>query len=513
VRDSRNLPLSPDSAGTEEHDQMLRAVFDNARDGLLVTDDSRRVLEANPAACSMLGLAPTALVGAALDGLVVAEPAELDALWDVLLETGDTIGEWHFHHADGTVRELEVAATPGFLPGRNLLVLRDVTERRRLELWLHQSQKMEAIGKLAGGVAHDFNNLLTVILGSAELAAARLDDSVLAREQLQGIRVAAERAASLTGQLLAFSRRQVLDPKVVDANEIVSDTAELLERLIPENVELVAHIDPAAGRVRVDPGQLVQVLLNLAVNARDAMPYGGRLTIETGRAVFDDAYRREHPVAAPGRYVLLAVSDTGHGMDAETRERIFEPFFTTKEQGSGTGLGLATVYGIVKQSGGYIWVYSEPGCGTTFKIYLPLVESESEPLCPVAEDSASERGWETVLLVEDEHLVRDIGRAMLEDRGYTVLTAGDAREALAIAASFDGTIDLLLTDVMLPGSGGRELAERLVTVRPELRVLYTSGYTEEAIAHRGLLEPGIRLLPKPFSGNELARKVRETLES
>ncbi len=379
---------------------------------------------------------------------------------------------------------------------------------------LTQAQKMEAVGRLAGGVAHDFNNILTVIMTRSELMLRGLrpeDDRP--RQHLTLIQEAADRAAALTRQLLAFSRKQVLQPKVLAPNELVAGMAKMLRDLIGEDIELRTVLGPGLGQVKADPGQLEQVILNLAVNARDAMPHGGRFLIETANAELDKAFARHHPGAHPGRYVMLAVNDTGVGMDAETRAHIFEPFFTTKGPGSGTGLGLATVYGVVKQSGGYIWVDSEPGQGTMFKIYLPRVEDAAELVEPSPAPPELPRGSETILLVEDDEAVRHLAREILQMHGYTVLEARHRGEALRMAGDHAGPIHLMVTDVVMPGMSGRALAGLLGPLRPDMKVLYMSGYTDDAIVHHGVLDPGTAFLQKPFAADALARKVREVLDA
>jgi nitrogen-specific signal transduction histidine kinase/CheY-like chemotaxis protein len=391
-------------------------------------------------------------------------------------------------------------------------VFRDITQRRQLEEQLRQAQKIEAVGRLAGGVAHDFNNLLNVITGYGQMVFRRLPDGP-EREKTKAILQAAERAAGLTRQLLAFSRKQVLEPKVLDLNAVVGGMDEMLRRLIGEDIELHTQLAPSLGRTKADPGQLEQVLMNLVVNARDAMPRGGRLTLQTANAVMDDTYIRDHLGARPGRYVMLAVCDNGLGMDPETQKHIFEPFFTTKEKGKGTGLGLATVYGIVKQSEGYIWVESAPGAGTTVKVYLPRVEAEpaAEEVRRPAVPEELPRGTETVLLVEDEDMVRRMTREVLEGAGYRVLEASSGFEALRVSAGHDGNLDLLLTDVVMPGMSGRELSERLAPVRPTMKVLYMSGHTDDAIFHHGVTQAGTGFLQKPFTPDALERRVRELL--
>ena len=393
-----------------------------------------------------------------------------------------------------------------------LVLTTDITERRQLEEQLRQAVKMEAVGRLAGGIAHDFNNLLTAIIGSADLLLEDLGPGSVARDDVIEIRKAGERAAQLTRQLLAFSRRQPLTPRVIDVNALVAEMDRLLRRLIGEDVELRTVLAPDLGAVRADAGQLEQVIMNLAVNARDAMPRGGKLTIETANADLDEAYAREHVTTHAGPAVLIAVTDTGTGMDRETLAHMFEPFFTTKEVGKGTGLGLATVYGIVKQSGGHVWVYSEPGRGTSFKIYLPRVTAPVESV-GAATVPTTLRGTETVLVVENEAPVRELARRMLEAKGYVVLTAAAPAEAIALVERHAPPIHLLLTDVIMPEMDGPTLARRLAAARPELRVLFVSGYANEAIVHQGVLDPGVAYLAKPFTADALARKVREVLDA
>jgi len=391
--------------------------------------------------------------------------------------------------------------------------LRDVTEKRMLEEQFRQSQKMEAVGRLAGGVAHDFNNLLTVITTYASVLLGDIGESDPRRGDLQQILKASSDAAALTRQLLAFSRQQVIAPRLVLLEEVVRGTEKMLKRLIGEDIELVSTLRGTPSAVLIDPGQLEQVIMNLAVNARDAMPQGGRLSIETSTTEFDETYAHTHWPATPGRFTMLAVSDTGIGMDAETRARVFEPFFTTKELGKGTGLGLATVYGIVKQSGGFIWVYSEPGHGASFKIYLPLADETALPHGPEAEPTKAPRGTETVLLVEDAPAVRTAVRLILEGYGYTVIEAPTPGAALGMVAKWRKPLHLLLTDVVMPGMSGRQLAERFMAERPELRVLYMSGYTDDVAVRHGLLASGLAYLQKPFAPDTLALKVREVLDS
>jgi two-component system cell cycle sensor histidine kinase/response regulator CckA len=392
-----------------------------------------------------------------------------------------------------------------------IAIFRDITEQKTLEKQMRQTQKMEAVGQLSGGIAHDFNNLLGVIIGYSEILEQRLPPGdPLLKECLQ-IKKAGQSAASLTRQLLAFSRQQVLEPRILDLNGIVLNVEKMLRRLIGEHIDLRTNLDPALGSVKADQSQIEQVIINLAVNARDAMTDGGKLMIETANVHLDEDYARLHPPQLPGAYVLLAVADTGMGMDAETQARIFEPFFTTKEIGKGTGLGLSTVYGVVRQSGGHIWVYSEPGQGTTFKIYLPLAGHTAREKQPLAAPAESLRGSETILLVEDEEALRGLTRSLLQDNGYTVLEAALPEAAAEIALRHGGQVHLLLTDMVMPGMTGRELAAKLAPIRPEMKVVYMSGYT--GFTHAGLADSEIALLVKPFNRVTLLRKMREALQS
>jgi PAS domain S-box-containing protein len=393
----------------------------------------------------------------------------------------------------------------------------DITDRKQLADQLRQSQKLQAVGELAGGVAHDFNNLLMVVKGHAEMLLDRLprgsaDRQNPALQNVEQIQQAAERAAALTRQLLAFSRMQVLQPRVLDLNEVVAGMIQMVSRVIGANIELAFLPGANLGRVKADPSQIEQVALNLVVNARDAMPDGGRLTIETSNVQLERDYATQHAVVDPGPYVMLTVSDSGTGMDAATKARIFEPFFTTKSQGRGTGLGLATVYGVVKQSGGYVWVYSELGHGTTFKVYLPMVQAPAEKTAPEKTVQGHQPGTETILFVEDEQSVRELVSEYLSARGYQVLDAADGQQALDIAAVHAGKIQLLITDVVMPRLSGRELAARLTAARPDLKVLYISGYTDDSVFRHGVLQGGMDFMQKPFNLKALAAKIREVLE-
>jgi signal transduction histidine kinase/CheY-like chemotaxis protein len=432
--------------------------------------------------------------------------------------------DWEIIRKDGTKRYIETSVSliknSSGQPIGFRGIVRDITERKRAEEEMaavqeqfRQSQKMEAIGQLAGGIAHDFNNLLTVIKGYSQIASMELKEGDPLKERIELIKRAADRAADLTRQLLAFSRRQILEFKVIDLNTALRNLEKMLRRVIGEDIELVIHLPEDLGGVKTDPGQIEQVIMNLAVNAKDAMPDGGKLVIETANVDLDEEYVRNHVAVIPGRYVMLAVSDTGVGMTPEIKEKVFEPFFTTKKKGEGTGLGLSTVYGIVKQSGGNIWVYSELGKGTTFKIYLPRVD---EPLDEISEKVTVRkgllRGSETILVVEDEEEVRKLVVRGLEGQGYRVLDAPQGFDAFLIGEEHQGPIHLLVTDVVMPKMSGRELAERILEILPEVKVLYMSGYTDNTIVHYGMLEKGVNYIQKPFTVEGLVQKVREVLD-
>ena len=416
---------------------------------------------------------------------------------------------------DGTEFPIELSVSATKIKGKwhGIGILRDISERKRLEKELFQAQKMEAVGRLAGGVAHDFNNLLTSIIGYSEMMLMELPDGDPLREHVSEIKKSGESAAALTQQLLAFSRKQIIHPIALDLNAVINDLNKMLGRLIGEDVILQTVLAADLGKVKADPVQMEQVIMNLAVNARDAMPEGGNLTIETAEVDLDETYTQERDVKIkPGPYVMLAVSDMGMGMSEETQTRIFEPFFTTKEKGKGTGLGLSTVYGIVKQNGGYIWCSSEPGKGTTFKIYLPRVEGEAEQVEKEQTSLKGLAGSETVLVVEDNDAVRNLARRILKGYGYSVLEAQNGEEALDVCNQHEGSIHLMVTDVVMPGMSGRELSDRIKPLCPEMKVLFMSGYTENAIAHYGVLEPGVNFIAKPFSQESLLRKVRQVLD-
>jgi PAS domain S-box-containing protein len=479
-----------------------------------------RILAVNGALVSLLGYASAAdVLQLRMARDVYADPAERQRLLDRDVHSDRVYDELEatWKRQDGRLLTVQLSVRTirnglGHVDYYETFV-HDLTEQRRLQTQLAQSQKMEAVGRLAGGIAHDFNNLLTVITTSCDLLLEDLAAGDTRREDVEQVRKAADGATALTRQLLAFSRQQVLAPRVVDLGDVVHGVEKMLRRVIGEDIDLVTLLDDEAGAVKADVGQIEQVLMNLAVNARDAMPTGGKLSIETGNIEHDPDYAREQEAAAVSRFVMLAVSDTGIGMDEATKARIFEPFFTTKEPGKGTGLGLATVYGIVKQSGGFIWVYSEPGLGTTFKIYLPRVDAAAVSGVSAPALIASLRGTETVLLVEDAAAVRAVTHQALARQGYTVLDAPNGAEALRIAADHPDPIHLLLTDVVMPGLSGRQLADELTRLRPDTKVLFTSGYTDDAVVRHGVLESGIAYLQKPFTVDGLARKVREVLDA
>src|SRR5216110_2815616 len=499
-----------------ESERKYRLLFETNPEPMFVYDfETLRILAVNGAAIARYGYSEAEFMALTIRDLwPVEEQGRLEQELARRPDEGAVRTGVRHRAKDGRLFEVDLVARPLEFAGRRarLVLARDVTAQRHLENQLRQSQKMEAVGQLAGGIAHDFNNLLTAILGSTQLLLQATPPGDVRREDVEEIRNAGLRAAELTRQLLAFSRRQVLAPKVLELNAVVANMDKMLRRLIGDDVELATALHAEAGAVNADPGQLEQVLLNLVVNARDAMPGGGRVLIETTRMTLrDELVERRHRLP-PGDYVCLAVTASGLGMDEATQAHLFEPFFTTKEVGKGTGLGLATVYGIVKQSGGYIWVYSEPGRGTTVKVYLPRVRGAAEPPLPAPEPPPLRGGNETVLLVEDAAPVRTLARRSLEARGYTVLDAADGPSAIELSRRHSGVIDALVTDVVMPGMSGRELAERLAPTRPEMKVLYTSGYTDDAMVRQGVLSAGVAFLQKPFVPDTLARKVREVLD-
>src|SRR6266436_848840 len=513
-----NAALRAAQEGLRRSEINFRSLVTNAPYGICRCDARGQLLNANPALLTMLGYASTEeLVGKHL-GALYADTRQWFELADHLRSAvpfNGLIVQWM--RKDGSATEIRVsgrAVSDGSKERTFELFAEDVTERRALEQQLRQSQKMEAVGRLAGGIAHDFNNLLMVISGYSEFLLDRLGPEPALRAPAQEIANAAGRATSLTRQLLAFSRKQMLAPKILDLNGVVAENLKMLTRMIGEDIDLVMVPGPDIGSVKADPGQIEQVIMNLAVNARDAMPHGGKLTIETANVALDENFARTHTPLTAGDYIMLAISDTGVGMDNETQSRIFEPFFTTKGA-KGTGLGLSTVYGIVKQSGGFIFVDSQLQRGTAFRAYFPRVDGRED--AAAAQDSLglprADRGQETILLVEDENNLRRLARQYLETQGYKILEAEDGAAALQIVAGHEGVIDLLLTDVIMPGMNGRELAVQVTTLLPDVRVLYMSGYTENAVGLDGTLDPGINLLQKPFSLPVLKDRVREVLDS
>jgi PAS domain S-box-containing protein len=508
-------------------EEKYRTILENIEEGYYEVDITGNFTFFNDSICRIWGYPKEELIGMNNRQYTDQENAKkLFQTFNKVYTTGEPARGfgWEIIRKDGTKRYIEASVSlqkdSSDKPIGFRGIIRDITERKRaeeerlaLQEQLRQSQKMEAIGQLAGGVAHDFNNLLTVIHGYSELILTNLDENSRLHQDVREIIHASERASSLTGQLLAFSRKQVLQPKVLYLNAHVSNMDKMLRRMIGENIELMTLLAKDLGRIKADPGQIEQVILNLAVNARDAMLNGGKLTIETANIELDENYARSHIGVTPGHYVMLSVSDTGVGIAREVKERIFEPFFTTKEKGKGTGLGLSTVFGIIQQSGGNIWVYSEPGLGTTFKIYLPRIEEDTESLKPSAVSTKSLQGSETILLVEDEEIVRKLACTILQKNGYKVLEAPNGEEALRIVQGQNGNpIHLLVTDVVMPGMSGRQLADHLERLRPEMKILYISGYTDNAIVHHGVLEKGIDYIQKPFTIEGLARKVREVLD-
>jgi PAS domain S-box-containing protein len=515
---SFNAALRSAQEGLRRSEVNFRSLVTNAPYGICRCDSTGILLDLNPALATTLGYASgVELVGRNLASLY-ADSQQWFTIADyfrAMQRFNGLVAEWK--RKDGS--SISVRLSGRAMRGEHNAVFfelftEDVTERRALEQQLRQAQKMEAVGRLAGGIAHDFNNLLMVISGYCEFLLERIGSDPALRGPAQEIANAAERATSLTRQLLAFSRKQMLTPKVLDLNAVVTENLKMLTRMIGEDIDLVMVPGGDLGAVKADPGQIEQVIMNLAVNARDAMPYGGKLTIETANVILDETYAHFHAPVNPGEYVMLAISDTGMGMDTDTQAHIFEPFFTTKGP-KGTGLGLSTVYGIVKQSEGYVWLYSEPGKGTTFKIYLPRVSATGDAIAvqpPIAAVKA-ELGQETILLVEDEANLRRLGRQALENHGYTVLEAADGASAIQLSDAHPGPIHLLLTDVIMPGMNGRELAHRISAPRPETKVLYMSGYTENAVGHNGTLDAGVNLLQKPFTLPALKAKVREVLDT
>lgn len=500
-----------------QSEERYRTIVENTGEGIWMVDAQLRTTFVNPRLAQMLDYPEEEMCGLSPEQFFFEEDREqVDKRFAARRSGHKDLLDVRLRRRDGSAAWFLASATP-MMGNHNeflgsLALLTNITERRHMEEQLLQAQKLESVGRLAGGIAHDFNNLLTAILGYGELAQEETNENPYVNECLGNMIEAANRASRLTGQLLAFARKQVIEPKIVNLNDLILGLDKMLRRLIGENIELLLLPSENLNFVRVDPGQFEQIVANLVINARDAMSRGGKITVETHNAILDDEYCRSNEGVLPGDYVVLIVSDTGTGMDAAVKLHIFEPFFTTKEQGRGTGLGLATVYGIVKQAGGHIWLYSEPGVGTTFKIYLPRtsetpVTTETMSALPNALDGA-----ETLLLVEDEAAVRELTAQTLKRYGYTVLEAANGEEALQLVKGREADVALLVTDIVMPKVDGRELAVRLQKENPALKILYTSGYTENAILHHGILEPGIAFLAKPFTLTQLMRKIREVFD-
>ncbi len=494
----------------------LNQIINCIGDSIFVKDDKHRFVVVNDACCIFTGKKREELLGDTLFETLPEEVAKVIAEKERrLLETGrDSVSEESL--TDGHGKKHTVMTKTALLRDKDgnkqiVGVMRDITEYKLLQAQFLQSQKMEAVGVLAGGIAHDFNNLLTVIQGYTELLLENSGATDSKRQDLEEIAKAAHKANLLTTQLLAFSRKQILQPKMLNLSEALTEMDKMIRRLIGEDIDLAVITQPELGLVNADPGQIQQIVMNLVVNARDAMPMGGKLTIETANTNFDDSYVSMHREAATGTYVMLAISDNGLGMDSETQEHIFEPFYTTKEKGKGTGLGLSTVYGIVKQSNGFIWVYSEPGKGTTFKIYFPRYGGETARGDAGIALKSRHWGSGTVLIAEDEAPVRALASRILRDRGYRVLEAPNGLEALRASAEYSGTIDLIMTDAVMPGISGSTLVSRLEALRPGIKALYVSGYTDNSIVHHGILGSNVNFLQKPFTVEGLARKVQEVL--
>jgi PAS domain S-box-containing protein len=498
----------------------LRTIVETALDGVVSIDHIGRITAFNPAAERIFGYESGAVLGKDMADLLI--PPSLRDAHRKGLEHYNATGEGPILdqrieivglHADGTEFPVELSVTrigtaePPSFTG----FVRDIAERKRIEEQLLQSQKMEAIGLLAGGIAHDFNNLLTVITGYSDMILKKMPADDPLRRSIEAVRDAGDRASTLTGQLLAFSRKQVLQPKVHNLNDVVTGLEKMLRRIIRESVDFRVVLDPELGNIRADPGKIEQVIMNLAINASDAVPNVGRLTIETKNVYLDEDYVSQHIEISPGPFVRLSVTDTGEGMDEQTQRRIFDPFFTTKEMGKGTGLGLSTVHGIVKQSGGDVTVYSEIGHGTTFKIYIPRVDEKAQASNREIDEVNDFSGTETILLVEDEESVRNLAREILTSSGYKVLEAANGAAALSICDNYSEPVHLLLTDVIMPNMSGNELKNRIFELYPGLKVLFMSGYTDDSIAHSGILDSDIAFIEKPFSPDGLARKVRDVL--
>ena len=499
-------------------ERRYRTLFEDSIDAIVITSREGKLLDVNQAALDLLGYTKVEIMGMNFRELYV-DPSNGKRFQQQIDQKGSVANfEVKLFKKDGTELDSLFTVTTKRADNGSIVgyqgFIRDITDQKKLEDQFRQAQKMEAIGRLAGGVAHDFNNLLTTIIGYTETLLTQADKGSPLRSGMEEIKLASDRAANLTRQLLAFSRKQMIQPVVLNLNYPLAEMDKMLRRLIGENIDLVTLLEPELWKVKFDAGQIDQVVMNLAVNARDAMPNGGKLTIETANVELDEAYARQHRIELkPGPFVMLSVSDTGMGIDNETQSHIFEPFFTTKEKGKGTGLGLSTVYGIVKQSGGFIWVYSEPGQGTTFKIYFPKADEEEEFTEEKQMQPQNLEGSETILLAEDDDSARKLIRTVLQDYGYRVLEAQGGKEALQLNEHHKGPIHLLLTDVVMPGMGGRKLAERLQPLQPKMKVLYMSGYTDNAIVHHGVLESGMSFIQKPFAPKVLVSKCRKFLDT
>ncbi len=503
----------------QKSEKLLLALLESAAQAIIATDRTGKIVLANDRTEAMFGFTRQELLGSAIEMLLPASKREAHV----------PRRDEYFHHPrtrpmgtgmelagqrkDGSEFPVEVSLSSVEVEGAlyGIAFVSDISQRKTLEEQLMHAQKMEAVGRLAGGVAHDFNNMLTVITGYNRMILDELSTVDPLRGYAEEILKAADRAGALTNQLLAFSRRQIMKPRIISVNSVIEQTEKMLRRLIGEDIQLSISLSAETGNIKSDPNHIAQAIVNLAVNARDAMPTGGRLTIETGNCHIDETYVRTHMGVKPGEFVMIAVSDTGMGMDSATRQRIFEPFFTTKERGKGTGLGLATVYGMVKQSGGDIWVYSEPGTGTTFKLYFPRVREAVSDVAAPSSDKSKTAAAETILLVEDEKAVRDLTCRILQKLGYHALVAGSGDAAIQISRAYEGEIALLLTDVVMPNMSGRQVADALLAMRPGIKVLFLSGYTENTVVHHGVLDSAVDFLPKPFSREVLGQKIREIL--
>jgi len=502
----------------KKSEEKYRFLVEEINDVIYISDQKGHLTYISPVIESVTGFKASEIVGKHYSELVHHQDLEplKDHFREVLSGKQNQV-EYRILTKDGGYRWIRASNRPIVENERTVGmrgIMTDITESRRLQERLSLAQRMESVGTLAGGIAHDFNNLLTTILGNADILLMEIDRSTPLYEGIRDIKEAGTKASSLTRQLLTFSRKDVIHPAVLNLNEVLAELGKMLKRLIREDIELSIATEPDLWDVYIDPTQLEQVIINLAVNARDAMPQGGKLIFETKNEELDEGYFRSHALeGSPGPYVMLAVTDTGAGMDEKTKPRIFEPFFTTKEMGKGTGLGLATVYGIVKQNNGFIWVYSELGKGTTFKIYFPKWEKGKSSTTRLGSlDRAELRGSETILIVEDDPMLLKVAGNMLRQYGYEAIEVGDGREAMRIAEEFEGSIDLLLTDVIMPGMGGRDLAEKMKSKRPGIKIIYMSGYTDNTIVHNGALEEDVVLVEKPFTPETLVKKIREVLD-